>query len=126
MNNQVADSLQIEFNDNSMLSSLFGVYDSNIQLLEKMKEFDLKQLSESLYRAAETWVPNTLGNSSLDNPNFVTGTFSLRSPARTVGKYKHQLVSPEDTSRLGMAFFRTNAYVSTTMLVSTLIAVLIS
>jgi 4-hydroxybenzoate polyprenyltransferase len=40
--------------------------------------------------------------------------------------YKHRLVSPEDTSRLGMAFFRTNAYVSTTMLAATLIAVLIS
>ena len=42
MNNQVADSLQIEFNDNSMLSSLFGVYDNNIQLLEKMNNVKIE------------------------------------------------------------------------------------
>ena len=38
--------------------------------------------------------------------------------------YKHQLVSPADLSNLGMAFFRINAYVSTTMLAATLIALL--
>ena len=42
MNNQAAESLQIEFNDNSMLSSLFGVYDSNIQLLEKMNNVKIE------------------------------------------------------------------------------------
>ena len=31
-----SESLQIEFNDNNFLSSLFGVGDSNIHLLEKM------------------------------------------------------------------------------------------
>ena len=36
--------------------------------------------------------------------------------------YKHSLVSPADTSRLGMAFFRINAYVSTTILAATAIA----
>ena len=36
MNNQLAESLHIEFNDNSILSSLFGIADSNIQLLEKI------------------------------------------------------------------------------------------
>lgn len=39
--------------------------------------------------------------------------------------YKHRLVSPDDLSSLGMAFFRINAYVSTTMFVATLAAVLI-
>lgn len=39
--------------------------------------------------------------------------------------YKHRLVSPHDLSSLGMAFFRINAYVSTTMLLATLAAVLI-
>ena len=36
MRNNVTDSLQIEFNDNNILSSLFGVADSYIQLLEKI------------------------------------------------------------------------------------------
>ena len=39
--------------------------------------------------------------------------------------YKHRLVSPRDTSQMGMAFFRINAYVSTTVFAATLIAVLI-
>ena len=39
--------------------------------------------------------------------------------------YKHRLVSPDDLSSLGMAFFRINAYVSTAMFTATLIAVLI-
>ena len=39
--------------------------------------------------------------------------------------YKHRLVSPDDLSSLGMAFFRINAYVSTTMFAATLVAVLI-
>lgn len=38
--------------------------------------------------------------------------------------YKHRLVFPDDLSKLGMAFFRINAYVSTTMLAATLIALL--
>lgn len=36
--------------------------------------------------------------------------------------YKHRLVSPSDMSRFGMAFFRINAYVSTSMFVATLVA----
>ena len=39
--------------------------------------------------------------------------------------YKHRMVSPDDLSRLGMAFFRINAYVSTVMFVSILVAVLV-
>ena len=39
--------------------------------------------------------------------------------------YKHRLVSPDDLSSLGMAFFRINAYVSTTMFLATLLAVLL-
>ena len=39
--------------------------------------------------------------------------------------YKHRLVSPDDLSSLGMAFFRINAYVSITMFVATLLAVLL-
>ena len=39
--------------------------------------------------------------------------------------YKHRLVSPKDTSRLGMAFFRINAYVSTSVFLATLAAVLL-
>ena len=42
MNNQVADSLQVEFSDNNILSSLFGVYDSNILLLEKMNNVKIE------------------------------------------------------------------------------------
>ena len=37
--------------------------------------------------------------------------------------YKYVLVSPDDLSRLGMAFGRINTYVSTTMLAGTLLAV---
>lgn len=40
--------------------------------------------------------------------------------------YKHRLLSPDDLSKLGMAFFRINAYVSTTMLAATLIALLLA
>jgi len=36
MKNKLSESIQIEFDDNSILSSLFGVADSNIQLLEKI------------------------------------------------------------------------------------------
>lgn len=39
--------------------------------------------------------------------------------------YKHTLVSPDDMSKFGIAFFRINAYVSTSVFVGTLIAVLI-
>ena len=42
MNNQLAESLHIEFNDNSILSSLFGVADSNIQLLEKINNVKIE------------------------------------------------------------------------------------
>ena len=38
--------------------------------------------------------------------------------------YKYRIVSPTDVSRIGVAFMRINAYVSTAMLVATLIAVL--
>ncbi len=38
--------------------------------------------------------------------------------------YKHRMISPADLSRLNVAFFRMNAYVSTTVLLATLIAVL--
>ena len=36
MKNQLADSIHMDFNDNIVLSSLFGVSDSIIQLLEKI------------------------------------------------------------------------------------------
>ena len=39
--------------------------------------------------------------------------------------YKYRVVSPDDITRMGMAFLRINAYVSATMFVSTLIAVLV-
>ena len=42
MNNQLAESLHIEFNDNNILSSLFGVADSNIQLLEKINNVKIE------------------------------------------------------------------------------------
>ena len=42
MNNQVGDSLQVEFHDNNILSSLFGIHDSNIQLLEKMNNVKIE------------------------------------------------------------------------------------
>lgn len=42
MNKQAAHSLQVEFNDNNILSSLFGVYDRNIQLLEKMNNVKIE------------------------------------------------------------------------------------
>lgn len=37
--------------------------------------------------------------------------------------YKYRLVSPTDLSRMGMAFGRINAYVSTTMLIGTILAI---
>ena len=39
--------------------------------------------------------------------------------------YKHTLVSPDDLSRFGMAFFRINAYVSTSVFTGTLVALLL-
>ena len=42
MKNQLAKSIHIEFNDNSILSSLFGVGDSNIQLLEKINNVKIE------------------------------------------------------------------------------------
>ena len=37
--------------------------------------------------------------------------------------YKYRLVSPDDLSKMGMAFGRINAYVSTTMLIGTVLAI---
>ena len=42
MKNQLAKSIHMEFNDNSVLSSLFGVSDSNIQLLEKINNVKIE------------------------------------------------------------------------------------
>jgi len=42
MKNQIAESIHMEFNDNSVLSSLFGVSDSNIQLLEKINKVKIE------------------------------------------------------------------------------------
>ena len=42
MKSNIAESLQIEFNDNNILSSLFGVSDSNIHLLEKMNNVKIE------------------------------------------------------------------------------------
>ena len=40
--------------------------------------------------------------------------------------YKYRMVSPSDTSSLGLAFFRINAYVSTTVFLGTLAAILVN
>ena len=40
--------------------------------------------------------------------------------------YKHRMVSPDDLSRMDMAFFRVNAYVSATVLVSVVASLLVS
>ena len=42
MTEKNSESLQIEFNDNNFLSSLFGVEDSNIHLLEKMNNVKIQ------------------------------------------------------------------------------------
>jgi len=42
MKNTVAESIHMEFNDNSVLSSLFGVFDSNIHLLEKINNVKIE------------------------------------------------------------------------------------
>jgi len=42
MKNQLAESIHMEFHDNSVLSSLFGVSDSNIQLLEKINNVKIE------------------------------------------------------------------------------------
>ncbi len=42
MNVSLNESLQIEFSDNNILSSLFGVSDSNIQLLEKINNVKIE------------------------------------------------------------------------------------
>ena len=42
MNKQVLDSLNIEFNDNSILSSLFGIEDSNIHTIEKINNVKIQ------------------------------------------------------------------------------------
>ena len=42
MKHQLAESIHMEFNDNSVLSSLFGVSDSNIQLLEKINNVKIE------------------------------------------------------------------------------------
>ena len=41
MKNNIHSSIQIEFDDNSILSSLFGVSDKNIQLLEKLNNVSI-------------------------------------------------------------------------------------
>ena len=41
MNNKIGNLLQIEFNDNSILSSLFGIADKNIHLLEKLNNVSI-------------------------------------------------------------------------------------
>ena len=46
--------------------------------------------------------------------------------AAAVLMYKHSMVSPDDLSRMGVAFFRINAYVSLTVFVATLIAILVA
>jgi 4-hydroxybenzoate polyprenyltransferase len=43
--------------------------------------------------------------------------------AAAVLVYKHSMVSPDDLSRMGVAFFRINAYVSLTVFVATMVAV---
>tara|TARA_Y100000590_G_scaffold345274_1_gene394931 strand:+ start:222 stop:1169 length:948 start_codon:yes stop_codon:yes gene_type:complete len=42
MNLKIEESLQIEFNDNNILSSLFGVSDKNIHLLEKINNVKIE------------------------------------------------------------------------------------
>ena len=42
MKNQLAESIHMEFNDNSVLSSLFVVSDSNLQLLEKINNVKIE------------------------------------------------------------------------------------
>jgi len=42
MKNQLAESIHMEFNDNNVLSSLFGVFDSNLQLLEKINNVKIE------------------------------------------------------------------------------------
>ena len=42
MKNQLAESIHMEFNDNTVLSSLFGASDSNIQLLEKINNVKIE------------------------------------------------------------------------------------
>jgi len=39
--------------------------------------------------------------------------------------YRHSLISPEDTSRMGIAFMRVNAYVSTSVFIATAVALMI-
>jgi 4-hydroxybenzoate polyprenyltransferase len=52
--------------------------------------------------------------------------FYIGLAAAIVGlAYKHRLVSPDDMSRMGMAFFRINAYVSGAVFAGALVAVLI-
>jgi 4-hydroxybenzoate polyprenyltransferase len=39
--------------------------------------------------------------------------------------YEHSLVNPQDLSKLGIAFFNVNGYISVTIFVATFIAVLL-
>ena len=80
MTSKLVDSLQIEFNDNSILSSLFGVADSNIQLLEKIKIFNSVK-KNNLFFILYTYLSETLkkrvmvmGNSNISETT--TGTTS--------------------------------------------------
>ena len=42
MKNKLSESIQIEFDDNNILSSLFGINDSNIRILEKINEVKIQ------------------------------------------------------------------------------------
>ena len=57
---------------------------------------------------------------SLNWPYFVGVLF-----AGLILLYKYKIVSPKDVSKLGIAFYRINAYVSSIVFIGTLIAVLI-
>ena len=41
MNSKTRNLIKIEFDDNSILSSLFGVADQNIRLLEKLNDVSI-------------------------------------------------------------------------------------
>ena len=41
MNDKMGNLLQIEFDDNNILSSLFGIADKNIHLLEKLNNVSI-------------------------------------------------------------------------------------
>ena len=57
---------------------------------------------------------------SLKWPYFIGAIF-----AGLILIFKYRIVSPKDVSQLGISFYRINAYVSSTVFIGTLIAVLI-